>query len=63
MFKRKVIEPERLTEQEKLEYLARMFHGSIYPTAFQYDNELTLISLLARKVVDLQEQIHESHSS
>lgn len=54
LFSKKTIEPVTLTDAEKVRYLANMHVGSIYPTAFQFDNELTLISLLARRIVELE---------
>lgn len=54
MFKRKTIEPVDLDDKEKVEYLANMRIGSIYPTAFACDDSYTLISLLARRIVELE---------
>lgn len=52
-----VIEPAKLTERQKIEYLAGMHYGDIYPTAFRADSELSLISMLARRVLELEERI------
>ncbi len=54
MFKHKVIEPDYLDDKEKVEYLAKMHIGSIFPSAFDNDQEITLIGLLARRIVELE---------
>lgn len=50
----RVIEPRSLDDQEKVKYLAKMRIGDTYPTAFKYDDAFTLISLLARRIVELE---------
>jgi hypothetical protein len=51
---RKVIEPVEMTDDEKFNWLANAHVGSIFPTAFQADDELTLIALLARRIAELE---------
>ena len=59
MLKRKIIEPEMLTEDEKVEYIAQMLPTDIYPTAFQSDTEGTLIGMLARQILQLKARVAE----
>lgn len=54
LFKRKVIEPATLNDQEKVEYLAQMHMLDVFPSAFSNDNPLTLICLLARRIAELE---------
>ena len=60
---RKIIEPRRLKDAEKVRYLAKMGPTDIYPTAFKDDNERTLISLLARRVVRLEERLAKTEDA
>jgi hypothetical protein len=54
MFKHRVIEPDYLDDKEKVEYLANTRIGDIFPSAFASDDVMTLVGLLARRIVELE---------
>lgn len=60
MFKPKTIDPVYLDDKEKVEYLANMRIGDLYPAAFVGDDPTTLISLLARRIVELENHFTSS---
>jgi hypothetical protein len=60
LFRHKIIVPISLDDKEKVVYLAKMGDMDIYPTAFSEDNPLTLIALLARRIVKLENIIPSS---
>lgn len=57
---RKTIEPVEMTDDEKIGWLASSMPYDLFPTAFGNDNELTLIALLARRIVELEKKCPSS---
>jgi hypothetical protein len=52
-----VREPVLLTDDQKIKYIANMGQTDMFPDAFMGDNQYTLIRLLAKKIVELDERL------
>ena len=59
----RLIEPAVLDDDGKLDWLATASRGAIFPTAFSHDDANTLIALLARKIIDLEQRLQELEAS